>query len=151
VRRCAASLSWRGPARSNPPSKSSTPGSQPTGWWSQSGTLPLSPPDRPTDRIDYTITPNAVGSDAVEFVLEAGPGITWRKVLTVADGHVGSWDVVTEGQRTTDRNGLYLHQLPDGTLAFWKRVFVGTHRVTVLGDLDQFPPGTRVTFRWVAD
>jgi hypothetical protein len=85
---------------------------RPTGWWSQSGTLSLNPPDR----IDYTIAPNAVGSDAVEFVLEAGPGITWRKVLTIADGHGGSWDIVTQDQQTSDRNGLYLNQLPGGTL-----------------------------------
>jgi hypothetical protein len=119
----------------------------PQGWWSQSGTLPLDPPDR----INYTITPGAVSSDAVEFVLTAGPGITWRKVLTIADGRGGSWDVVTQDTVTTDRNGLYLDQLRDGTLTFWKAVFVGTHRVTTLGDLDQLLPGTRVTFVWVTD
>jgi hypothetical protein len=121
---------------------------RPTGWWSQSGTLPLSAPDR----IDYTITPNAVGSDAVEFVLAAGPGVTWRKVLTIADGHGGRWDVVTQDQQTSDRNGLFLHQLADGTLAFSKAGFLGAMRhVTTLGDLDQLAPGTRVTFRWMAD
>jgi hypothetical protein len=121
---------------------------RPTGWWSQSGTLPLSAPDR----IDYTITPNAVGSDAVEFVLEAGPGITWRKVLTIDDGHGGSWDIITQDQQTSDRNGLYLYQLPDGTLAFWKLRPLGVMaHVTTLGDLDQLPPGTRVTFRWITD
>jgi hypothetical protein len=121
---------------------------RPTGWWSRSGTLSLSPPDR----IDYTITPNAVGSDAVEFVLEAGPGITWRKVLTIADGLGGSWDIVTQDLQISDRNGLYLYQLPAGTLAFWKlRPLNIMAHVTTLGDLDQLAPGTRVTFRWITD
>ncbi len=120
----------------------------PTGWWSASGTLPLSAPDR----IDYTITPDAVAPDAVEFVLQAGPGITWRKVLTLKDGRGGSWDVVTQDQRTSDRNGLYTYQLPDGTLEFWQAGVLGVMRhVTTLGDLDQLRPGTRVTFRWIAD
>ena len=121
---------------------------RPTGWWSQGGTLPLDPPDR----IDYSITPSAVGPDAVEFVLEAGPGITWRKVLTIADGQGGSWDIVTQDQRTSDRNGLYPYQLTDGTLTLSKlRPLNVMAHVTTLGDLDQFAPGTRVTFRWITD
>jgi len=42
--------------------------------------------------------PAPVAADAVEFVLEAGPGITWRKVLSIADGRGGMWDVVTQDQ-----------------------------------------------------
>jgi hypothetical protein len=121
---------------------------RPQGWWSGSGTLPLSAPDR----MEYTIAPNAVGADAVEFVLEAGPGITWRKVLNLKDGRGGSWDIVTQDQQTSDRNGLYVDQLPDGTLELWKaRAFNVMTHVATLGDLDQLPPGTRVTFRWMAD
>ena len=121
---------------------------RPSGWWSQSGDLPLNSPDR----IACVIDSDAVSQDAVEFVLAAGNGITWRRVITMSDRHGGTWDIVTQDQQTSDRNGLYTYQLADGFLSFYKAGFLGvmTH-VTTLGDLDQLAPGTRVTFTWLED
>jgi hypothetical protein len=118
------------------------------GWWSASGQLASSD----GDLIDYTVEPDAVGQDAVEFVLASGLGITWRKELQLVDGQGSTWTVATQDQTTEDRNGLYMDQLPGGHLAFRKAKWVGTMwEVYRLEQLDQLKPGTRVTFRWIRD
>jgi hypothetical protein len=124
-------------------------------WWSaRSGQLGTSDP---ADIITFRLDENAVAGDIVEFVLEAGPGITWRKVLNVPDGEQpfpgSSWDVYTQDARNSDRVSLWAGQVNNGqSLQFRKAGFLGIMRAVLdLGDLDGLPAGSRLTFRWTKD
>jgi hypothetical protein len=116
TRRCAAWRSSPGRGCSSPPSRSWTRGSpRPAPRPSPEhgiAVVELVGPETDLSTIvggNETLTgaflqassrspPAPVAADAVEFVLEAGPGITWRKVLSIADGRGGMWDVVTQDQ-----------------------------------------------------
>ncbi len=106
-------------------------------------------PDK--DKIRFTIEPNAVDANEVEFVLKLGSGITWRKelILTADDGQ---WTLFVENARMQDSNRLYRVQLPNGRLRFRKMVLGGgMWDVHTLRNLDQLPAGARVTFEWEKD
>jgi hypothetical protein len=104
------------------------------------------------DEIDFTVRPNEVGADEVEFVLELGDGITWRKELVLRDGGGGEWTIAVQDDTRSDRNGLYREQLPGGALRFRKAKMFGiVTDVHGLGNLEQLPTGARVTFRWRKD
>jgi hypothetical protein len=105
------------------------------------------------DVIQASITLNAVDSKSVEFVLEAGPQVTWWKGLRVPDGEGSSWMIETEGAKRRDSVSLWANQVHNGQeLIFHKAKFLGAHRIAYrLGDLGRIVPGSRVTFRWYAD
>jgi hypothetical protein len=103
------------------------------------------------DLIDYRIAAGAKPADEVEFVLELGPGLTWRKEL-VLHADDGEWTIAVQDATRSDRNGLYRHQLPNGRLRFRKaKTFGIMNDVHGLGSLDQLPTGALVTFTWTKD
>ncbi|MEV4864585.1 hypothetical protein [Streptomyces ossamyceticus] len=104
------------------------------------------------DRIHYTVVPGQPGDGAVEFVLELGAALTWRKELVLRDGAGASWTIGVQDAQRSDRNGLYRDQLPGGSLLFRKMKGLGVMwDVHSLGSLDQLPDGARVTFHWHND
>jgi hypothetical protein len=103
------------------------------------------------DRIDYVIVPGARPADEVEFVLELGAGITWRKEI-VLHADDGEWTIAAQDGTRSDRNGLYRYQLPTGGLRLRKaQTFGVVGDVHGLGSLDQLPTGAQVTFTWAKD
>lgn len=99
-------------------------------------------------RIDQGVLPNA---DEVEFVLEQPDALTWRKEL-VLHADDGTWTIAIQDSVHSARNGLYRHQLPNGSLTFRKaKAFGIMHDVFELAQLDTLAPGSRVTFTWARD
>lgn len=116
------------------------------------------------DIIDLIIEENAVDPSIVEFVLEAGPNVTWYKHILLSDGTGGSWRIWTRGSekdakdfpkdnRKRASESLWSSQVHNGqSLIFTQAGFLGWWRDSYkLGGLDRLKPGTRVTFRWVSD
>ncbi|MCW7541177.1 hypothetical protein OOT46_25530 [Aquabacterium sp. A7-Y] len=101
------------------------------------------------DIIEYTIEPNAVASNIVEFALAVGPGVLANKILTMPDGLGSAWDIVATGA-VAGRNSLWAHQVDNGqSLTFKKPKGAGLIAdVYYVGDLGGLSPGSRVTFRW---
>jgi hypothetical protein len=103
------------------------------------------------DRIDYLIRMGAKPADDVEFIIELGDGLTWRKelVLHANDGErmIGVQDATRSAHAV-----LHRHQLKNGHLLFRKAKLFGImtdiHR---LGNLDQLPLGAEVKFTWMKD
>jgi len=122
----------------------------PAAWWT-AGTGQLQP--SASDRIDWALQQGVVDPATVEFVLEAGLGITWRKVLNVPDGLGNSWDIFTQDAKTSDAVSLWADQVNNGqSLSFSKAGFLGiVTPVTSLGNLGGLPASSRLIFRWVQD
>jgi hypothetical protein len=104
------------------------------------------------DKIDYVVLPNQRPQNEVEFVLQLGDGLTWRKELVLYDGTGGSWTIAVQDDIRSDRNGLYRDQLPAGSLLFRKMKGLGAIvDIHTLGRLDHLPEGAQVTFTWIKD
>lgn len=107
------------------------------------------------DLVEYRIEPNAVGSDVVEFRLEANNPRMWRKVLVIRDDAGGRWDIAIDpSQGTTSAvNGLWAHQVHGGqTFSLWKAKQLGMMTwVLDFGNLESLQPGSRVVFSWLLD
>jgi hypothetical protein len=103
--------------------------------------------------IAVSIERDAVAPDAVEFVLQSAPWITWWKQVVVPNGLGGRFILETKNDKHEDRNGLWAHEVHNGQrLDFWAGGFLGFGRwVGSLGNLERLPPGSRITFRWVQD
>lgn len=105
------------------------------------------------DELDVTAENNAVPAGEVEFVLRAGPGIDRTKQIVLVEGPTagtGRWTIEVKNNVDTDRNGLYLYQLPGGWLEFRKQIGGGVEEVSRIA-IDLIPGGTRVTFNWIKD
>lgn len=89
--------------------------------------------------IEVTVTPGAVSANEVEFELVTPSNITWRKEIVIRESPAtgtGAWTVWTQDGKHRDANGLYLNQLPGGTLTFRKMKFGGgVWPMLVLGGL----------------
>ena len=97
---------------------------------------------------------SAVAADSIEIVLEAGPGIDWAKEIVLVEGSAagtGRWTISVKDNKNTDRNGLYLYQLPGGRLEFRKAKALGDMTEVAKVGIDLVPPGSRITFTWVRD
>lgn len=106
----------------------------------------------PVDEIQVRVQQNALAADAVEFVLEAAPSVTWRKEIVIAEGNgPGRWTIYTDGPRATDRNGLYTYQLPGGKLEFRKAKLFGRMDRVLTIPIQGLSGGSRVTIRWAKD
>ncbi|MFG3604616.1 hypothetical protein [Micromonospora chersina] len=106
---------------------------------------------RDHDAVDYRIEAGAKPADEVEFVLNLGTGLTWRKELGL-HAKDGDWTIAVQDSKRTDANGLYRYQLPEGQLRLRKaKLFGAITGVLELNDLDRLPAGARVTFTWVRD
>jgi hypothetical protein len=117
------------------------------------------------DIITYTIERDVVASDVVEFALQPGSDITWFKAMNVPDPNGHGWTVcVQDGQFGIGENdcetGEYRQSVPQWAgerlrglaITFSKAKFLGNHwPVYRLGNLDQIPGGSRVTFHWLKD
>jgi hypothetical protein len=104
------------------------------------------------DEIRYEVDRQAVPPDLVEFELSLGPGVSGRKVLSIADAAGGSRDVVVPGPGGSAKDGLRSDRVASGSLTFRKTKRGGaTTDVHALRDLDGLTPGSRVTFTWVQD
>jgi hypothetical protein len=103
--------------------------------------------------LTVSIEQNAVASNAVEFVLQSAPWITWWKQVVVPNGHGGHFILETKDDKHEDRNGLWADEINNGQqLSLWAGGFWGIGRpVADLGNLQRLPPGSRITFRWVQD
>lgn len=109
------------------------------------------------DEIAVVVERNAVPADQVEFVLIAGQGLHGRKEIVLAEGANppasggGRWTLSVGSNGATQRNGLYLYQLPGGHLEFRKQnqsnQIVEVSRVPI----DRIEPGSRITFTWERD
>jgi hypothetical protein len=102
------------------------------------------------DYISFNISHDAVGSDAVEFVLDSVTD-KWRKWLILDDGRGGRWMIKTDGSKKEDRNGLYLDQLPTGHVELWKAKFLGGMTKVLELPISSFRGGDRVWLRWEQD
>jgi hypothetical protein len=119
------------------------------GSWAERGSGELITADG--DRLSFSIEPSQVPADQVEFVLELGPDITWRKeiILVASDGE---WTIAALNSTRSASNGLYRYQLPNGRLRFRKaKIFGIMTDVYSLHSLDRLPEGARVRFRWLKD
>ncbi|MDZ5443108.1 hypothetical protein U2F26_10245 [Micromonospora sp. 4G57] len=106
---------------------------------------------RDHDAVDYRIEAGAKPADEVEFVLNLGTGLTWRKELGL-HAKDGDWTIAVQDAKRSDANGLYRYQLPDGQLRLRKaKLFGAVTGVLELNDLDRLPAGARVTFTWIRD
>lgn len=108
----------------------------------------------PADQIEVRVEENAMAADTVEFVLNAGPGIDWRKEIVIVEGvsaGTGRWTIVVINNQNTDRNGLYAYQLPGARLEFRKAKFLGVMTEVSRIGIDKVKPGSRITFTWVRD
>lgn len=105
------------------------------------------------DVIETFVEHGAVGNDTVEFVLQLGGDVTWRKVVNMPDGEGSNWDIVAEGRGGSGRNGLWAHQVNNGqSLTLSKAKFLGVMTVVYsLGDLANLIGGDRVTLKWIKD
>lgn len=123
------------------------PPQQPVGWGAaDSGDLR----DQDTDLIRFQVDHGAIGPDAVEFVLNSD-GEKWKKWLILDDGGGGRWTIETDGPKTQDQNGLYLYQLPNGKLEFWKAKLLGQMTKVLELPIAFLQGGDRVTFHWEQD
>jgi NTE family protein len=134
-------------------------------WIAISGSDPTTPADnsllingtittRDSDAIQVRVFENAIANDAVEFVLEAGPGIDWRKEIVLVEGKsagTGRWTIYVENNQNRDVNGLYLYQLPGGRLEFKKAKALGVMVEVLQIKIDNVKPGSRIVFTWVVD
>ena len=86
-------------------------------------------------------------------MLTLGPGVTWKKVLNLPDGHGNSWDITAEGAGSAASNTLWAGQVNNGqVLTLRKAKFLGfLADVHLLGNLAGLTPGSRVTFQWMSD
>jgi hypothetical protein len=108
------------------------------------------------DLIEYTIEPDAVSRDVVEFVLTLGPDVTWEKHLVLWGPARPTLKLVAEGGNRSSSNVLPARQLHDRqrlTLdkakgGFW---FGDMASVYTLSNLNELSPGSRVTFQWLKD
>ncbi len=112
--------------------------------------------NEPQDRIFVHVEPGSSGSNAVEFALETPNQITWRKELVITSGNpadAGSWTVYTQDDRHQDVTGLWLEQLPGGSLVLRRRNPWPQEMTDVfqLAHLERATPGTRIVFRWYQD
>lgn len=104
------------------------------------------------DQIDYVVQPGLKPEDEVEFVLELGRGLTWRKELRLRDGAGGEWTIGVQDAATSNRKALHRNQLAGGSLLFRKATTFGIMSdIHGLGNLDQLPAGACVTFTWRRD
>jgi len=109
------------------------------------------------DRLYVNVARNAVPSDQIEVVLVAAPGISGTKHIVLEEGWNGlnmRWTIWTSGTVTTNRNGLFLYQLPGGYLEFRKAINNNnSNGVEVVSrvPIDHIPGGTRLTFTWLND
>jgi hypothetical protein len=134
-----------GPLPSSHPNPTPIPRS-----WAERGSGQIATADG--DQIDYLVQPGQKPASEVEFVLELGTGLTWRKELVLRDGAGGEWTIGVQDTTRSDRNGLHRDQLPAGSLLFRKAKMFGIMSdVHGLGNLDQLPAGARVTFTWRRD
>jgi hypothetical protein len=106
----------------------------------------------PVDELQVHVQQNALAADAVEFVLETAPSVTWRKEIVIAEGNgPGRWTIYTDGSRATDRNGLYTYQLPGGRLEFRKAKRFGRMESVLTIPIQGLNGGSRVIIRWAKD
>jgi len=105
------------------------------------------------DEISYSVEAKARPDNEVEFVLQLGPNITWRKELVLRGGDgPEEWTIGAQDAARSDQNGLYRNQLPGGGLRFRKAKSFGIMTdVHGLGGIDLLPAGARVTFTWLKD
>ncbi|MGH9384439.1 MAG: hypothetical protein ACRD2N_09160 [Vicinamibacterales bacterium] len=110
------------------------------------------------DDMEVVVERNAVPADQVAFVLKGGSRITAPKEIVLVEGTNppatgnGRWTISVTRNGDSDRNGLYLYQLPGGHLEFRRRepgsnAMIEVSRVPI----DNIAPGTRVTFTWEED
>jgi hypothetical protein len=107
----------------------------------------------PSDELDAHFDLNAVPPDEIEIVLNAGANAVHRKEIVLVEGFqagIGRWTIRTDSVVRTDRNGLYLYQLPNGRLEFRKQIGGGVFEVSRV-PIDTIPGGTRITFTWLTD
>lgn len=103
------------------------------------------------DRIDYAIREGAKPADEVEFLIELGAGLSWRKELVVHTND-GEWMIAVQDATRSDRKSLARHQLKNGHLRFRKaKIFGIMTDIHGLGNLDQLPTGAQVRFTWAKD
>ncbi len=102
------------------------------------------------DRIKFDVATNSVGDDTVEFVLNLGERLTWRKELILsAVDHTGFPPIFVEDTTRTAVDRLFRYQLPNASLVLRKRKLGGAMwDVHTLHNVDQLPVGSRVTFTW---
>jgi hypothetical protein len=106
---------------------------------------------RDLDQVDYQVEAGARPDDDVEFVIQLGNGITWRKEI-VLKADDGEWTIAAYDDVRSAANGLYRYQLSNGQLRLRKaKVFGVLSDVLELGDLAQLLTGARVTFTWIRD
>jgi hypothetical protein len=112
--------------------------------------------DDSRDRIFVSVEPPTGPSNAVEFALETAGPVRERKELRITSGNPGdpgSWVVTAPDDRHRDANGLWMGQLPSGSLTF-SRVgawFAGMTEVLTLRGLEAARAGSRITFYWFQD
>lgn len=106
--------------------------------------------DDDNDIITFHIDHNAVGNDAVEFVLTTQSEL-WKKWLILDDGRGGRWIVETDGPKTNNRNSLYVYQLLTGHMEFWKAKAFGVMWKRIEAPIAHLKGGNRVTFTWIRD
>ncbi|MFL6231040.1 MAG: hypothetical protein ACJ741_19870 [Pyrinomonadaceae bacterium] len=116
------------------------------------------------DQIIVSRRPGAVPRDRVEFVLEAGPRVTWWKGITLYKHEERGGKIVTyrlDHVQTQDNDRgpktlrLRMDQLPWGVvLSFEKAKALGAHTPMYglqLFETDDDLAGQRITFRWEED
>lgn len=120
--------------------------------WSEGTTGILTTEDE-VDLIQYKIDRGAIGTEAVEFVLKLGEGVTWKKALNMPDGAGSSWDIVAEGKDAEQRNGLWAGEEDRGQSLIFSKAKAGGFmwNVLTLGDIGGLNGGDRVTFTWTKD
>jgi endonuclease/exonuclease/phosphatase family metal-dependent hydrolase len=107
-------------------------------------------PDK--DRISFKVESGLAGNDVVEFVLELGDGLNWRKELVLAPDILTWPPIWVQDSKRVAGDGLYRYQLQGQRIVFRKMVGGGgIVDVHTLRNLDQLPLGARVTFVWIKD
>jgi len=107
------------------------------------------------DLISYNVQRNVVGTDVVEFRLEATSSSMWRKVLVLRDGFGGQWNIAIDPSQGTysATNGLWADQVRNGqSLSLWKaKELTIMAWVLDIGHLGALPAGSRAVFTWWKD
>jgi len=102
------------------------------------------------DELSVAVERSVVPANEVQFVLNAGAGVSHRKEIVLAEGPAAGtarWTLAVLRSGDTSAEGLYTYQLPGGRLEFRKQrgnAVVEVSRVPI----DTIPGGTRLTFTW---
>ncbi|HET9474096.1 MAG TPA: hypothetical protein VFO82_09390, partial [Steroidobacteraceae bacterium] len=107
----------------------------------------------PNDELAVTYALNAVAPGEIQIVLNAGPNVAHLKEIVLVDGvgpNPGRWTIGVDQFVRSNREGLYLYQLPGGRLEFRKQIGNGVYEVSRV-PIDAIPGGTQVTFTWLTN